>query len=186
MRYIFEITWICWFLSEILLNRLLHSKSINSKNWDKSSLRLIWITIIVSISLGITSKINLLCPIIKSEFLPYIGLLLIITGIIIRFISIRTLGKFFTVDLAINNDHKLITKGLYKTIRHPSYAGSLLSFLGLGLSFNNWVSLAVIFLRVLTAFITRINIEEKLMLEQEGLEYDNYKKHTKRLVPMIY
>jgi len=125
-------------------------------------------------------------PIFKSDVMGYLGLLLILSGMIIRIIAIRTLGKFFTVDLGIDNDHRLINKGLYKYIRHPSYTGSLLSFLGLGLSLNNWISLLVIFVPVLVAFIYRINIEEKLLLAQIGPEYSDYKKQTKRLFPLIY
>ena len=105
---------------------------------------------------------------------------------IIRFIAIRTLGKFFTVNLAIHGDQSLIKAGLYKYIRHPSYTGSLISFVGFGLSLNNWVSLIVIFVPVLITFINRINIEEKLLHEQFGIEYEEYKARTKRLIPMIY
>jgi protein-S-isoprenylcysteine O-methyltransferase Ste14 len=186
MRHIFEIIWICWFLSEILLNRLFRSKMINSQDMDKSSLRLIWIAIIISISSGIISRIFLRFPINDSHLFGLIGLLVIVAGMIIRFISILTLGKFFTVDLAIHDGHKLINKGFYKYIRHPSYTGSLVSFLGFGLSLNNWISLVVIFVPVLISFINRINIEEKLLLEQLGLEYKDYKERTKRLIPMVY
>jgi protein-S-isoprenylcysteine O-methyltransferase Ste14 len=183
---IFTIVWIVWFLSELLLNRLFRSKMTNSKVWDKNSLKWIWITIIVSISLGVLSTIYLRTPLAKTGWINSLGLVLIICGMIIRFIAIRTLGKYFTVDLAVQNNHRLIKKGLYKYIRHPSYTGSLLSFLGLGLSLNNWVSLIVILIPVLVSFIYRIHIEEKLLLEQMGTEYSNYKNNTKRLIPMVY
>jgi protein-S-isoprenylcysteine O-methyltransferase Ste14 len=111
---------------------------------------------------------------------------LIIFGIAIRLIAIRTLGKFFTVNLNLAEDHLLIKNGLYKYLRHPSYSGSLLSFLGFGISLNNWPALIVIFVPVLLSFIYRINIEEKLMSVQFGNDYDEYKKQTKRLVPLIY
>lgn len=100
--------------------------------------------------------------------------------------AVRTLGKFFTVDLAIHEGHKLVNKGLYKYIRHPSYSGSLMSFLGFGLSLNNWVSFAITFVPVFISFLYRINIEEQLLLKQEGLNYADYKKRTKRLIPMLY
>jgi protein-S-isoprenylcysteine O-methyltransferase Ste14 len=183
---IFTIIWICWFLSEILLNRLFRSKMKNSKELDRNSLRLIWITIIVSISLGVFIEIHSPAPIARSNYIRYLGLLVIICGMIIRFSAIRTLGKFFTVDLAINKEHRLIRNGLYKYVRHPSYTGSLLSFLGLGLSLNNWISLVVIFIPVLLSFIYRINIEEKLLLANIGLKYEDYMKQTKRLIPWIY
>jgi len=182
----FEIIWICWLLSEVLLNRLVRSKNANSKELDKNSLNLIWIAIIVSMTLGILSAIYWAVPIIHTNVLLYLGSGLIVIGMLIRFIAIRTLGKFFTVNLAIHGDQNLIKAGLYKYIRHPSYTGSLLSFVGFGLSLNNWLSLTIILVPILVTFIYRINIEEKLLLEQFGSEFEDYKKRTKRLIPMIY
>jgi len=186
MKYIFEIIWICWLVSEILLNRLVRSKNTDSKEMDKNSLNLIWIAISASMTLGILSAIYWAAPIVYNNVFLYLGSALIVTGMIIRFIAIRTLGKFFTVNLAIHDNHSLIKDGLYKYIRHPSYTGSLLSFAGFALSLNNWFSFLIIFAPILIAFINRISIEERLMLVQFGSAYETYKKHTKRLIPMIY
>jgi len=186
MTLLFKIVWFCWFLSEVLLNRLYIAKNNREKDLDKSSLIIIWITITVSITLGILATNYLNAFISGTSIINYAGLVLIIFGIVIRLLAIRTLGKFFTVNLYLSDDHRLIKNGLYKFIRHPSYTGSLLSFLGFGLSLNNWVSLIVIFIPVLISFIYRINVEEKLMSGQFGKDYDEYKKHTKRLVPYIY
>ena len=186
MKYIFEIIWICWLLSEVLLNRLVRSKNADSKELDKNSLNLIWIAIVVSMTLGILIVIYWAAPIFNTNMLLYLGSILIVIGMLIRFIAIRTLGKFFTVNLAVHGNHRLIMTGLYKYIRHPSYTGSLLSFVGFGLSLNNWLSLIIIVVPILVTFINRINIEEKLLLEQFGSEFEDYKKRTKRLIPMIY
>ena len=186
MTLLFKIIWAGWLLSEILLNRVYKTKKNREKGWDKNSLLIIWITIAISITLGILVTNNIYVPISKTSLINYTGLVLIVLGIAIRLIAIRTLGKFFTVNLNLAEDHLLIKNGLYKYIRHPSYSGSLLSFLGFGLSLNNWPALIVIFIPVLLSFIYRINIEEKLMSGQFGKEYDEYKKLTKRIVPFIY
>lgn len=186
MRFIFEITWIIWFLSEFVLNRMFRSRMKNSKELDRLSLSLIWITIAVSMTLGITGKFFLKFPMSESSWIEYIGLIIIVLGIIIRLISIYTLGRFFTVDLAIHDDHQLVRKGFYAFIRHPSYSGSLLSFLGFGISMNNWATLIIVFVPVFISFINRINIEEKLLTDQIGAEYIAYKKSTRRLIPLIY
>jgi protein-S-isoprenylcysteine O-methyltransferase Ste14 len=186
MKYIFEIIWISWLLSEIFLNRLVRSKSTNSKELDKNSLKLIWIAIVVSMTLGILNAIYWPAPMIRTNFLLYLGSILITVGMLIRFIAIGTLGKFFTVNLAIHGDQSLIKTGLYKYIRHPSYSGSLVSFMGFGLSLNNWLSLIIIIIPIIITMINRINIEERLLLEVFGTEYEEYKKRTRRLIPMIY
>src|ERR1035437_1578239 len=113
MKHIFVIIWIVWLLSEVLLNRLVRSKMNNSKDLDKNSMLIIWIVIFTSISLGVLCSIYLYQPIIASNTIRYLGLCLIVTGIIIRIISIWTLGKYFTVNLAVHDDHKLVRTGLY-------------------------------------------------------------------------
>ena len=183
---IFTVVWVSWFLSEVLLNRLFRSKTRKEDSPDNHSLKILWGTIFIALTAGITIANLVSAPLIPYDLIRYTGLLLILAGIVLRFIAIRTLGRFFTVDLAIDPEHSLVKKGLYKYIRHPSYTGSLLSFLGMGLSLNSWISTLVIFIPVLFAFIHRIRIEEKLLVEQLGMSYREYKRQTKRLVPWVY
>ncbi len=89
-----------------------------------------------------------------------IGLILFIVGLIIRWAAIIYLGRFFTVNVAIAEDHKLITTGPYRYVRHPSYTGTLLVFLGFGLCMLNIFSLAAIFLPIAAAFLWRMHVEE--------------------------
>ena len=107
-------------------------------------------------------------------------------GIIFRLYAIKTLGRYFTVNVTIREGHKIIKQGLYKYLRHPSYTGSLLSFVGFGISLNNWVSFLIVMIPVTASFIRRMNIEERALTEQFGEEYITYKKQTWRLLPFIY
>ena len=186
MKHILEIVWICWLLSEILLARIFRSEKKVTKDFDKSSLTIIWLTIIISVTLGVLIKSNIKLPVVGSIWFRYSGLFVIVTGMIIRFIAIKSLGKYFTVDVSIHNSHRLIKAGLYKYIRHPSYTGLLISFFGFGISLNNWLSLIIVFIPVLMAFMHRINIEERILRDQLGVDYIDYMNETKRLIPMIY
>ena len=112
--------------------------------------------------------------------------MLILTGMVMRLVAVKQLGKFFTVDVTIRKGHQLMKNGVYKYIRHPSYTGSLLSFIGYGISLNNYVALATVLIPVVGSFIYRINIEEKALTEQFGQHYSDYKTTTKRLIPFIY
>jgi protein-S-isoprenylcysteine O-methyltransferase Ste14 len=186
MMLIFIVIWSLWFISEIVLNIFFRSNREDIKGVDKNSLRIIWITIgIANLAAILFAKIDLF-PIGKTLIISYIGLFLIITGMIIRFTAIYTLGRFFTVDLTIKENHKIKMDGLYKFIRHPAYSGALLSFLGFGLSLNDYTSLVVITIPVTLAFINRIRIEEKLLIDQFGKEYIEYMKRTYCLIPFIY
>lgn len=135
---IFIIIWAVWFFSEILFNRLFRSSNYGKSNQDKGSIKIIWITIGVANSIAIISALLFKFPISNTLIIPYLGLCLILFGMIFRFISIITLGKFFTVDVTIQKNHQLKKDGLYRFIRHPSYLGSIISFIGFGLSLDNW------------------------------------------------
>ena len=183
---IFIIIWSIWFVSEVLLNRLLRSDDHDKKGQDKGSIRIIWITIGIANSLGIIFSIFFKIPISNLLIVPYFGLLLIIVGMILRFIAIWSLGRLFTVDVTIRDNHNIKKDGIYRIIRHPSYSGSLLSFIGFGVSLNNWISLLIISILITIAMLNRIKIEERLLKGQFGLDYLDYMKRTYRLIPWLY
>src|SRR5690348_17282812 len=74
---------------------------------------------------------------------------MMIAGMLFRWTAIRTLGRFFTVDVAVHEGHAVVDSGPYRLVRHPSYTGLLLAFAGLGLAFQNWISLLALLLPVL-------------------------------------
>jgi protein-S-isoprenylcysteine O-methyltransferase len=116
----------------------------------------------------------------------WIGLIIFVAGLALRWYAIGFLGKFFTVDVAIHSDHRLIEAGPYRYIRHPSYTGALFAFVGLGLSFGNWLSLAIFTLPILIAFLIRIQIEERALAQAMGQPYRAYQQRTRRLLPLVY
>jgi len=186
MNLVFVITYGIWFLSEILINRLLGSKKSDKQDVDKGSLYIIWTIIFICIFTAVVVSNTYYSPLLKDPGIKYVGILLIYTGIILRLAIIKTLGQFFTVDVTIKQNHRLKKDGFYKHLRHPSYSASLLSFIGFGISLNNLISLAIVFILILTAFIIRIKVEEKTLIEHFGSEYLAYKKTTKGIIPFIY
>lgn len=186
MSLLSSIIYFIWFLSEVMLNRLLRSKKTDQQNEDKGSLTLIWIVIFVSIFSAIFMAKSISLPIMDSAMIVYIGLALIIVGVVLRIMIIRTLGQFFTVDVTIKQDHKLKKDGFYNYIRHPSYSASLITVIGFGISLNNYASLVLVTVLITIAFLIRINVEEKLLTAHFGDEYVDYKKNTKKLIPFIY
>jgi protein-S-isoprenylcysteine O-methyltransferase len=114
------------------------------------------------------------------------GMALIAIGIAIRATAILTLRRYFTVQVTIQDSHELIERGLYRFIRHPAYTGALLSFLGLGLAFGSWLSLAIIVAASLIGFAYRIRVEEQALAGHFGDRYRAYAARTKRIIPGIY
>jgi len=107
-------------------------------------------------------------------------------GITLRLWAVRTLGPFFRTVVLIHDNHNLIHDGPYRLLRHPSYAGSLLTLAGLGLALGNWLSLLAAVGCALVGFTRRIRIEERTMQTRFGDSYTAYARRTWRLVPFIW
>jgi protein-S-isoprenylcysteine O-methyltransferase Ste14 len=183
---IFVLISVVWVLSEIILAIVLHSNRTD-KSRDKYSLAYLWFTIIVSITAGsmtASMKVGYIPGIFRIT--AYIGLFFVLFGLVVRWIAILTLRRYFTVNVAIRKDHKIVNNGLYKTIRHPAYSGNLLSFFGLAVYFANWLTFIIIFVPVLCAFLYRIKIEEEALIAQFGKKYIAYKEKTNRLIPYLW
>lgn len=186
LQILFFISMVAWFLSEILYKNMLKSGKEDSKDKDKSTLNILWMAIPFSIAASVAVSYVTAYPIADGAWILYVGETCILIGIILRFFIIRSLGKYFTVDVTIKKDHKIKKEWFYKYLRHPSYAFSLLTSLGLGIYLNNWISLVLAFLPPFLAFVYRIKVEEQALIEQFGEEYIQYRKTTKRLIPFIY
>lgn len=187
LSYPLLIVSVLWIASEITLARVAYSRSEHSKVLDRSSLRYLWITIFISVNGGICISMTGMGFVhYEWRLISNIGIALILIGLIIRWIAIVTLRKHFTVNISIQADHQLVKNGLYRYLRHPSYTGSLLSFLGLGFAFSNWLTTTIIFCPVLLAFLLRIKIEEEALRARFGNEYEQYCKETYRLILWIY
>lgn len=183
---IFILIWIIWCASEIFVNVLMRSGSTDKEGQDKGSLKYIWIIIALAITSGVLIANYVDFPISNNQLIPYIGLAMVFVGMILRFLSIWTLGRLFTVDVTIRDNHKIKKDGAYRIIRHPSYASSLISFIGFGVSLNNWVSVISVTILVIFALSYRIKVEEKTLVEHFGSDYSDYMKKTYRLIPWIY
>ncbi len=116
----------------------------------------------------------------------WFGIALILIGMAIRAVAISTLRRFFTVQVTIQQSHELVDRGIYGVIRHPSYTGALLSFVGLGFAFGSWLSLGFILVAAWIGFVYRIRVEEAALTNHFGDRYRTYAARTKRLIPGVY
>ncbi len=186
LQILFTISMVAWFITEILYKNILKSGESDKKDKDRSTLNILWMAIPGSILSAVAASYLTRIPISDEVGIHYAGAACIWIGIIVRFVIIRSLGRYFTVDVTIRKDHRIKREGFYKYIRHPSYAFSLLTSLGLGLYLNNWLSLIAALTIPFAAFLYRIRVEEKALIEQFGEEYLEYRRKTKKLIPFIY
>jgi protein-S-isoprenylcysteine O-methyltransferase len=153
---------------------------------DRRSLYLLWVVIALSIFLA---RFTVTIPwgrLPQSSFLAFVGLLLFLGGVALRWYSIFYLGRFFTVNVSIATGHELIDTGPYRFVRHPSYTGALLAFVGFGLSLGSWLTLLCLIVPITAVFLWRIRVEENALREGLGDPYRQYMLRTKRLIPFLY
>ena len=181
-----EVLGLIYLVSEVAV-RFARRSGRGAKAADAGSLALLWVAIGLGIGLGSTAT-NLIQ---QAAFpLSRIGreavMAVFASGLALRWWSILALGSFFTVDVAIAADHRLIRRGPYHLMRHPSYTGMMLAFVALALAFQNWIALAGVLLPIAAALAYRIRIEEAALLGAFGDEYRQYARSTRRLVPGVF
>jgi protein-S-isoprenylcysteine O-methyltransferase len=173
--------------SEITLAVMRRARRGIVQHADEGSMGTLWLVILCGVGVAIASQwiggLSLPGP---RWLLQGLALLLLVSGLALRWIAILSLGRFFTVDVAIHDQHALVDKGVYRYVRHPSYTGLLMAFAGLGVFFDNWLGLCAVTLPVAVALLSRIRREEAALLDGLGTAYAAYCSRTKRLLPGIY
>jgi protein-S-isoprenylcysteine O-methyltransferase Ste14 len=98
----------------------------------------------------------------------------------------KSLGTNWSVTLEVRTEHKLVTQGVYKLVRHPMYSAFWLWAIAQALLLPNWVAGPAGLIGFGTLFFLRVGREEQLMIDTFGDEYRNYMKRTARVLPKIY
>src|SRR5947209_16720934 len=149
-----------YLISELLLTVTRRSRSSTGEKQDRSTLRVLWIVIMVSIAAGILVAGNCRAATLPDRRLfGLVGGILFTLGLLLRWWAIVTLGRFFTVDVTIEKDHELVERGPFRMVRHPSYTGVLLAFVVVALSLHNWAALLFILPPISAAFIHRMSVQ---------------------------
>jgi protein-S-isoprenylcysteine O-methyltransferase Ste14 len=161
------------------------SETVKNKGTDKFSVLLILFFSLGSIALSVCDWAYI-GNTITSKYISLVGVCLMILGIIIRTWAIQVLGKYFTATVQIKDDHKLITKGPYTYVRHPSNAGAWITITGATVFFGSYIAFVVALLGMGFSYYIRIKLEEKILVQVFGQEYRNYQKRVRKIIPFIW
>ncbi|KAF9022791.1 hypothetical protein BDZ89DRAFT_1070393 [Hymenopellis radicata] len=106
---------------------------------------------------------------------------ILVGGASLRVHCYHIMSQYFTFELCIRKDHRLITYGPYAYVRHPSYTGAILAALGsvwCALLPGSWLG---------AALIPRMRKEDNMLREAFSEEWDNWRKRVPyRLIPRVY
>jgi len=123
--------------------------------------------------------------VMDGDALRWCGVALYTAGGVLRLVPVFVLGRRFSGLVAIQQGHTLVTGGVYRVIRHPSYLGLLMGVLGWGLAFRSVAGVLIALLN-LVPLVARIRAEERLLAAHFGAEYEAYRARTWRLVPGVW
>ena len=118
----------------------------------------------------------------------FLGIALMMTGIALRWYANQAVRRGSPRDPAQLNGGprpSLAPRGPYRYVRHPGYSGSLLIFLGVGLTLTNIAALVLLMVSVTLGHLYRIQAEERALLGQLGEPYREYMRHTTRVIPFL-
>ncbi len=116
------------------------------------------------------------------SWVQLLGIIFLGVGVFVFLWSVVARGRY-SVSWEMPEDHRLVTWGPYRLVRHPSYLGYFLMFIGL---FFTWLNLvAVIPLVAIPEYVVVVGQEEELLLSQFGEEYQRYQETTGRFIPRL-
>ena len=178
------VTWVAFFLEEFVLIRPVSTIAQSAPLSQRLEKTTFWLP---PIGMGITVlTINIFGGVRLAGIINGLGLLLCLLGLGLRYWSRRILGRFFTIGVVKQEDHQVIQNGPYRLVRHPAYLAFMLYYLGFPLIIGNWLGLLILSLPAWVIFLWLIIVEDKHLAKALGKEYQEYQKHSAKLIPRIW
>lgn len=187
-KNVFQIVFMVVMITELAI--LIFTTWNNHKNLENKTMSDRGSMLFIMIGFWSAILINPICVNMSTFMLPmyffWIGVVLTILGIFTRIYSVWTLRKFFTLNVQVATEQNIVKTGPYKYIRHPSYTGSIITLLGISISFRSPIGIIATLIIIAVVYGYRIKVEEKALETSFGSSYEDYERHTWRLFPHIW
>ena len=121
-----------------------------------------------------------------SPVLFLLGVAAAVAALVMFRLTHKALGKMWSVSLQLKDDHKLVSSGVYRHLRHPMYSAFWLMALAQALLLPNWVAGLAGLIGFGFLYFSRVGPEERMMEAAFGEQYRAYMARTKRVIPFIY
>jgi protein-S-isoprenylcysteine O-methyltransferase Ste14 len=182
---VFWTLFVVWALSEMAIYLRLRTGS-EARRWDRGSRVVLvvgyWLAIFAAFAFAFAVPAATVAGHRHVAF--YVGAAMLLGGLVIRRYAIVTLGHLHTLDVTTRAGQPVVETGPYRWVRHPSYAGAMLTGAGILLCSTNWLSLAC-YVLIVGAYGYRIWVEERALARDLGEPYRAYMRRTKRLIPYV-
>jgi protein-S-isoprenylcysteine O-methyltransferase Ste14 len=185
---VFSFVLIFWILSEVIgggVQSLIRGgRGARTRRQDRGSFLLIYAGVVAYFIIAFSFANSSVAKLPSSVY--YLGIFIMVLGIVIRQWAIAVLGRFFSRTVAVQEKQAIIETGPYRYVRHPSYAGALIFFVGFGLALQSWGAVIALVPIFAVVYGYRMYIEEKLLIAVLSEPYVSYSHRTKRLIPYVF
>jgi len=187
-----EIVWfaglIAWYIIRYPFERKAKKVAVTKSlfGWRESGLLALafvglWIIPLVYALTGFPAALDR--PLIPA--VAILGVIALCGALFLFYRSHADLGRNWSISLQIRNEHRLVTTGIYRLVRHPMYSSFFLLAVAQILLLPNWFAGAAGLVGVGILYAFRVRQEERMMVERFGADYQEYMAHTARLIPWI-
>ncbi len=114
-----------------------------------------------------------------------VGLVMYAASLAVRNVAIRTLGRFWSLQVEIRSEHQLVREGIYNHVRHPAYLAIILEVLSIPLTVNAWATTAFAAATYVPLLVYRLRVEERALVEKFGDAYRAYQREVGALLPRL-
>ena len=129
-------------------------------------------------------------PVVDGQYaanliLQIVAIVIAIFSVWLAMSAVKELGKQWSLNARLIEDHKLITTGVYQITRHPIYTAMLGMLLATGLVFSHWIALIAALIVFFIGTKIRTNIEEALLRDAFGKEFTDWEAKVPGLIPFV-
>jgi protein-S-isoprenylcysteine O-methyltransferase Ste14 len=177
--------WLCWFLYWLGSGR-----RVKPARWRESRVSQLRHRVPLGVAAVLMAAPRRLPHVLTRRFLPpgpvapLAGLALTMAGLLLAIWARRHLGRNWSAEVTVKEDHALVRSGPYARVRHPIYSGLLLAMAGTAVAVGEWRGIVAVLL-VLLAFVLKSRVEEERMRETFP-EYEAYRRESAALIPFVY
>jgi protein-S-isoprenylcysteine O-methyltransferase Ste14 len=176
-----------WILLELrvrLRSRLNHQGA----RLERGSLLVVIASIYAGLGAGfeLAEKVQSAAIVDARWLLFVVGMVLMCAGIVIRQWAVALLGELFTIDVRVHPGQRVVERGPYRWVRHPSYTGLIMTFVGIGLALGNWAALLVLAVLPTAGLVVRIRFEERALLAGLGEPYRRFAAGRPHVFPGVW
>ena len=186
INQIIGISWMAmfglWFVTGLNLKRTTQSRSEGA---SRMAIWIVWLGWWLLFSRGFGKEPLSWRVAPETPLAAYAGLILTIAGLAFAVWARLCIGRNWSALIHVKQDHELMRRGAYGIVRHPIYAGLMLSTLGTAIAHGE-LSGFIGFVLVVAAWGYKARLEERAMLEQFGDEYERYRENVKAFVPFVW